>query len=873
MEASTRVDFFISYTQVDQAWAEWIAWQLEDAGCTTRFQAWDFRPGANFVLELQEAARDCERTIAVLSEAYLASAFAQPEWAAAFAQDPTGQTRRLVPVRVRPCELAGLLAQVVHVDLTDCVAPEEARRRLLDGVARVRSKPDVEPAFPARHADGAPVFPGSGPATWNAPAPSRSFSGREALIASVAEQFAHERARPAVQVLHGLGGVGKTQIAARFAAAHRDDYDVVWWVQADNEAIREDGLAQLAGALGLAPGGQQDKAMIDAAIAALFGWLRQHDRWLLVLDDAPDPVVVEDVLPDDGGGHVLVTSRAASGWRGIATPVAVERWVRAESTAFLAQRTGHDDGADADRLAAALGDLPLALEQAGAYLDVLGLDCAAYLERMDAHAATLLEQRAPRGYGASVATTWSLAFEQLAGDGDTRRLLDACSALAPEPIPDAVLEALIPDVLRRDRAVEAALRYSLVTTRGRALVMHPLVQQVAQLRLSDDERAAATLAALEAVAAAFPQNSMLAESWPSCLALLPHVARLGRGGMGSEANACYWTLIERLAVFHGARGEYDFALPLLEHLADALETAPSVDAGRLIQPWSQIGFILGEIGELDAAADYIGRALALAERTWEPSDPKLGALLDGAGNLCDSRGDPAGAVWYRERALEIYERTEANPLHVAGALSNLGISCLMLRRLEEAREHLEHAVAVLEELDAPHPVLYANALGGLADVSDAEGDFEAALPLHERALTLLERALGPENLLVAGTRVSLAWTLAGLEEWDRARDELSRAAEQIERALPEHHPDVIRLRRASAIAAFATGDPRAALEQLEDAIAHTSEFAFDERRFQLIWQIWIEEELGRTDEADFHREDLLALSRSEWPDPDLDLDD
>ena len=161
---------------------------------------------------------------------------------------------------------------------------------------------------------------------------------------------------------------------------------------------------------------------------------------------------------------------------------------------------------------------------------------AAYLERMDAHAATLLAQRAPRGYGASVATTWSLAFEQLEDDGDTRRLLDACSALAPDPIPDAVVEALIPDVLRRDRAVEAALRYSLVTTRGRALVMHPLVQQVAQLRLSDEEREAAATSALKAVTAAFPQTSMLAETWPSCLALLPHVAqaRQRRDGQGRQ---------------------------------------------------------------------------------------------------------------------------------------------------------------------------------------------------------------------------------------------------------------------------------------------------------------------------------------------------
>jgi len=140
-------DFFVSYNGADRQWAEWIAWQLEEASYTTVIQAWDFRPGSNFILEMQKASEQAERTIAVLSPNYVKALYTQPEWAAAFAQDPTGAKRQLVPVRVKPCELRGLWAQIVYIDLIDLHA-EAARDKLLAGVDYNRAKPAVAPGFP-----------------------------------------------------------------------------------------------------------------------------------------------------------------------------------------------------------------------------------------------------------------------------------------------------------------------------------------------------------------------------------------------------------------------------------------------------------------------------------------------------------------------------------------------------------------------------------------------------------------------------------------------------------------------------------------------------------------------------------------------------
>jgi len=140
-------DFFISYNAADKAWAEWIAWQLEASGWSVIVQAWDFRPGGNFALDMNNALTSTQRTIAVLSPSFLTSDYTAPEWAATFARDPTGAARRLIPVRVRECRPTGLLAPIVCIDLVGIATRDEARKVLIDGL-RERVKPSEEPALP-----------------------------------------------------------------------------------------------------------------------------------------------------------------------------------------------------------------------------------------------------------------------------------------------------------------------------------------------------------------------------------------------------------------------------------------------------------------------------------------------------------------------------------------------------------------------------------------------------------------------------------------------------------------------------------------------------------------------------------------------------
>jgi TIR domain/NB-ARC domain len=381
-------DFFISYTQVNRPWAEWIAVQLEAAGYTTLLQAWDFRPGSDFLHEMQQATTSAGRTIAVLSPSYFGSKFGEAEWRAAFAKDPTGERGLLVPVRVQDCEPPGLLASRVYVDLVD-TEEDEARRRLLSGVDQSGARPTSAP-FPGA-ARGAKRFPGQGPAVSNLPARNRNFSGRGELLEDLHASLLAESAAAVVPTgaLHGLGGVGKTELALEFAHRFASDYDVAWWVPAEQPTSATAALAALASRSGVAQVADQTEM-----VAGLLDQLRQRDRWLLIYDNAERPDRLEGLLPQGGGGHVLVTSRW-SAWGRQATPLRVDVLRREESIAFLARRTGADDQAALDGLAELLGDLPLALEEAAAYLEETQVSLAEYMELVRDRARELFDLDQP----------------------------------------------------------------------------------------------------------------------------------------------------------------------------------------------------------------------------------------------------------------------------------------------------------------------------------------------------------------------------------------------------------------------------------------------------------------------------------------------
>jgi TIR domain/AAA domain len=301
----THADFFMSYTGKDSRWAEWIAMQLEEAGYRTIIQAWDFRPGSNFVAEMNEAAKRAERTLLVLSPAYLASEYAFAEWATALRHDPRGKQGRVLPVRIEHCEVEGLLGPIVYIDLVD-LDETLARERLLAGVQRERAKPVTVP-FPA--SASRPVFPGSLPPVWNIPYPRNAFFiGRDEILTGLYRQLqaGQATALQQLQAITGPGGIGKTQLAVEYAYRFHQDYQVVLWAYAESTEALTSSYVTIATLLNLPEQEVQDQTIIVDAVKT---WLQNHSRWLLILDNADDLSLVPAFLPSALGGHLLLTTR------------------------------------------------------------------------------------------------------------------------------------------------------------------------------------------------------------------------------------------------------------------------------------------------------------------------------------------------------------------------------------------------------------------------------------------------------------------------------------------------------------------------------------------------------------------------------------
>jgi N-acetylmuramoyl-L-alanine amidase len=482
-------DFFISYARADQSWAEWIAWRLEAEGFSVIVQAWDFTPGDNFALQMHQASIEAKRTIAVLSPDFFKSAFTQAEWTAAFASDPTGTSGRLLPIRVRECEPEGLFGPIVYIDLVG-LDDVTATRRLLEGVSRVRAKPAVSPTLPVTPRP----YPGSLPPVWSVPYPrNRNFTGRDDVLTSLRSQLHSGLPAAVTQAISGLGGIGKTQLALEYVYRFASEYRIVWWIRADSEAARMDDLAQLGKALGIEVA---DGEVAPDTVRKTLAWLERNRGWLLVFDNVEEPNQIKDVLPRSGAGHSIITSRYAF-WSEIANTLSLNVWSTQEAVDYLTRRTRQQDADSARRAADLLGCLPLALEQASAYIEQSNIAISKYADLFERHKGRLFRRHNADDPRTTVATIWDISFKRVQEENPgALSLLNLYAFLPPDRIPRLIfankapllptpVRALVRDELKFDDALATLIRYSLVQATLEFVSIHRLVQLAVRERLND----------------------------------------------------------------------------------------------------------------------------------------------------------------------------------------------------------------------------------------------------------------------------------------------------------------------------------------------------------------------------------------------------
>jgi hypothetical protein len=693
------------------------------------------------------------------------------------------------------------------------------------------------------------------------------LAGREALLTQLdARLAAGDGPLPRTVALSGLGGAGKTSVAVEYAYRHLDQVGVAWQFAAEDAMVLAAGFAELAaqlGARGLADA-RDPVASVHAVLA------RFPAPWLLIFDNAADLASVAGFLPPAGPGRVLITSQNAN-WPG--QQLHVPMLDPQVAAGFLVDRTGDPDRQAARDLAGLLDGLPLALEQAAAYIQAIGDTLTGYLNLFRYRRADLLARGEPTGYSKTVASTWALAFERLQHtEPGAVGLLRLAAYCAPEAIPlrlllqrrpglagrfgQEVAPALVPlleDPLAASDAIGALRKYSLVTpAAGGSVSVHRLVQAVTADQMPaelarDWQQAAAAL-----IEDAIPGDTAQPGSWLACAALLPHAQAaltedgdgLGRianylGSSGSYAAARDLerrivdarqrvlgpehpnTLAARhdLAHWTGLAGDPATARDLLAKLLRALERILGPEHPNTLTVKGNLASWTGQAGDLAAARDLVAELLPSLERVLGPEHPNTLAARHEFARWTGQAGDPAAARDLVAELLPSLERVlgPEHPYTLAARYQH-ATATGQAGEPAAARDLVADLLPVREWILGPEHPDALMTRGHLARWTGQAGDPAAARDRYADLLPVYIRTLGPEHPNTLMTRSNLArWTgLAG--DPAAARDQYADLLPVYKRALGSDYPDTLTAQGNLASSTGQAGDAAAARDQYADLL-------------------------------------------------------
>jgi tetratricopeptide (TPR) repeat protein len=878
LEAFTRrrplgpTQVLLSYVREDRMWAEWIGSVLVQAGFGVRYTEFGSGDGAGAPLadEAERQIESAHRIVMVLSAAYQNAPQARALWESVAARDPMGALNSLVAVRVSAARLYDPFARRTLVDLST-QDESGARTALLRGM---KVDPQEHPADAAR---SGPRYPGTLPPVWRVGHRNATFIGRTQLLDDLNGKLRESRGPV---VVRGMAGVGKTQLALEYAHRFKSEYDVVWWLRADQPGTARQDYADLhRPLLGLAA-----PENISLTVEAVRDALRRgspHRRWLLVFDNADDPKALEPLLVSGGDGHTVITTRH-EGWEEIAEPLLVDVFDRRESVEYLTRQTPSMGQRAADAVAGVLGDLPLAVEQAAVSLNRSGLDAAAYLERVEQeiNSPQINAQSTDRMLKA-VAAACEISIKLLRAQSPAAvRLLELCAFFGAGPISRALLlskEAVaalrehsrgLDETSVVQEAISRLTRFALAKEdTNRSLQVHRLVQATVRSSLSADEQETNRRIVASVLAGAPPADADVdnPDNWPRYEAIWPHltapwiaesldtgirrvtVARMrylrARGelddamDLGRECveswtrptgEADRWTLNMQfeIATVLLYKGHYPEALELAQDVMDRQHLAFGEEDPHTLMTAGTLTAVLRGMGRFEKALRVDRETCSRLGRVFGEEDPRT---LTAANNLAVSlrmTGDCFAARQVDQDTLRV-RRTRlgsSHPLTIASEI-NLGRDLRSCGDYAGSLDVLRNAYERAQkrsELGIDYP-LARSAATALAVTLRRTGQLDEALELTQQVLASCRRQLGdraPETLSVW---LGLAGHWSAKRGFTEARDLLGRLLTDFGTVLGESHPNTIACAANYSVQLNATGQLQQARAEAERA-----RFAFEQ---------------------------------------------
>ncbi|MDQ2886317.1 MAG: tetratricopeptide repeat protein [Chloroflexota bacterium] len=508
------------------------------------------------------------------------------------------------------------------------------------------------------------------------------FTGREQVLSDLRAMLLASASAALVQppAISGLGGIGKTQTAIEYAYRYGKEYAAVLWVQASSRETLIADITRIAALLHLP---ERDAREQDLILQAFKRWLEANTRWLLIFDNADDLHIVSDILPAHNSGHILFTTRATA-MGDLAQRVSIDEMDREEGPLLLLRRAkilstdapltnaSKADLAAAQAIVEAVDGLPLALDQAGAYIEETQCSLADYLQLYQTH---LLEERAKRKdtHPEPIATTWALSFNKVQqANPAAADLMRLCAYLAPDAIPEEMflkapkdigteLQSLVGNLHKLNLAIKELLKYSLVRrdSAEHTIVVHRLVQAVLRGEMDEETKKQWAERAIRVLDWSFPDVQVVVE-WSKCQQWLPHA--LANSSFIEQWNLAFpeaARLLNQAGYYLDDRAQYQEAEPLFKQALTIRKEVLGLHHPDTASSLNNLAYLYQAQGRLAEAEPLYEQALAIRKEVLGEHHPDTAQSLNNLGYLYDSQGRLAEAEPLYKQALTIRKKVLA----------------------------------------------------------------------------------------------------------------------------------------------------------------------------------------------------------------------